>query len=496
MGTVLDLPIELYNFLDLPAPQSLLIRGPPGAGKSTLALGLLENFRGRRFHISGRVTTSELTREFPWMVRKGNIHVIDTARRAGRLKDAAQAISTLRRMIADPDNSDVVGGLWLPDPIQVAWSATDAREPSMVVIDSWDALIERYMGAPSGEETLPNRSELERLLLDQMSQAPVFLILVLERQEPTQLDYLVNAVLETTSGSQGGRPERWLQLRKLRGTRIDSPAYPFTLEGARFQCIAPMPTQVLNQNRRPEVEPDPIQGLIWPGSSDFAAAFGRLRVGRVTLFEKDISVANEAMALMVEQVASHVVKSGGRVVNVLAPDISPVEVLNMYAQILAKNEILKQVRLLLPTQFSEVPDDLTRTVVSSPFNEPPGARTGTPEITRFLAELGPSGAPNLCTVWVSALRAMAVERGIEYGPAMLPNLVSLGLSGSAAHTIFLGPDDDPMIQSLRSIAATRIRFNSSAGRVFVWGEQPITPSYVLSPGEDPAGKPYNLLRIV
>ena len=180
----------------------------------------------------------------------------------------------------------------------------------MVVIDSWDALIERYMGAPSGEETLPNRSELERLLLDQMSQAPVFLILVLERQEPTQLDYLVNAVLETTSGSQGGRPERWLQLRKLRGTRIDSPAYPFTLEGARFQCIAPMPTQVLNQNRRPEVEPDPIQGLIWPGSSDFAAAFGRLRVGRVTLFEKDISVANEAMALMVEQVASHVVKSG------------------------------------------------------------------------------------------------------------------------------------------------------------------------------------------
>jgi hypothetical protein len=53
-----------------------------------------------------------------------------------------------------------------------------------------------------------------------------------------------------------------------------------------------------------------------------------------------------------------------------------------------------------------------------------------------------------------------------------------------------------MIQSLRSIAATRIRFNASAGRVFVWGEQPITPSYVLAPGEDPAGKPYDLLRIV
>jgi hypothetical protein len=47
-----------------------------------------------------------------------------------------------------------------------------------------------------------------------------------------------------------------------------------------------------------------------------------------------------------------------------------------------------------------------------------------------------------------------------------------------------------------SIAATPIRLNASAGRVFVWGEQPITPSYVLSPGEDPTGKSYNLLRIV
>jgi len=496
VSTVLDLPTEVYNFLSLPAPQSLLIRGPPGTGKSTLAIGLLENFRGRKFLISGRVGGPELRREFPWMTQNGNIQLIDTVGTAGRLKNSARAIASLRNLISEPDVSKDLEGLWLPEQIQDAWARTDPTNPSMVVIDSWDALIERYLGPRPDEGGLPDRPELERLLLDRMTAGPIFLILVLERTEQTQLDYLVNAVLETTSGGQSGRPERWLQLRKLRGTRIDSPAYPFTLEGSRFQCIGPMPTRVLDRNLRPEAEPDKVPGMIWPGCSDFASAFGRLRVGRVTLLEKDYSVANEAMALLVEPIAGHVVKSGGRVVNVLAPDISPAEVLKMYREVLSADEILKQVRFLLTTQTGEVPEGMGKTVFPSPFSEGQRGQTGKPEITQFLQEPGRAGSPNLCLVWVSALRAMAVERGMDYGPAMLPGLVSMGLSGLGVHAIFLGPEDDAIIHSLRAIAATRVRLRESAGRVFVWGEQPITPSFVLTPGEDPSGKPYKLLRIV
>ncbi|HLY76365.1 MAG TPA: hypothetical protein VKT21_00585 [Thermoplasmata archaeon] len=46
------------------------------------------------------------------------------------------------------------------------------------------------------------------------------------------------------------------------------------------------------------------------------------------------------------------------------------------------------------------------------------------------------------------------------------------------------------------MAATRLRLSSSAGRVFVWGEQPATPTFVLAEAPGTTEKPYRLLRIV
>ncbi|HEY1198804.1 MAG TPA: hypothetical protein VGG32_08780, partial [Thermoplasmata archaeon] len=61
---------------------------------------------------------------------------------------------------------------------------------------------------------------------------------------------------------------------------------------------------------------------------------------------------------------------------------------------------------------------------------------------------------------------------------------------------FVGPEDDPLTASLRTMAATRVRLRSNAGRVFVWGEQPATPTFVLAEAEEKAETPYRLLRIV
>ncbi len=55
----------------------------------------------------------------------------------------------------------------------------------MVVLGSWDALVERYLAAPHSGDVRPDRSELERILLDPMAGGPVFLVLVLVRTEPS-----------------------------------------------------------------------------------------------------------------------------------------------------------------------------------------------------------------------------------------------------------------------------------------------------------------------
>ena len=61
------LPQELRDFLHLPGPQTLLIRGPPGSGKSTLSLGLAASFPGARLFISSRVSRPKLLLQYPWI---------------------------------------------------------------------------------------------------------------------------------------------------------------------------------------------------------------------------------------------------------------------------------------------------------------------------------------------------------------------------------------------------------------------------------------------
>jgi len=496
MSAILDLPTELQQFLSRPLPQTLLLRGAPGSGKTTLAVSMLQGFPGDRFLVSGRATEAELRRELPWVKWDTQIQLIDVTDREGTLKDASRVVAHLKEVIENPEKEPKIRGLWLPSPLQDAWSRTDTSRPSMVVIDSWDALVERYIGISAHEIGFPDRGEIERILLDQMVQTPIFLVLVVERSELSQLDYLVNGVLETGSEVQNGRPERWLYLKKLRGTRIETPLYPFTLEGARFQCISPVGPTMAGRVVRPEPEPEPVSGSIWPGCSDFADAFGRLPIGRLTLVERDLSVPIEALVLLLRPIAGHVARTGGRVLQILPPTIGPEAVLKTYREILTPEEIRKQVRFQLSAPASELPEEIEALVLPSPNVGPSEGESRSPEAVRFLREKALAGAPNLSIVWISALRALSSERGIEYSPSNLPGLAMTYLSGAPSHTVFVGPENDPMTASLRTMAATRLRLRSNAGRVFVWGEQPATPTFVLAEAEASTAKPYRLLRIV
>jgi hypothetical protein len=457
---------------------------------------MLHSFPGQRFLVSSRVTEPEVRREFPWAQWDTQVQLIDVTERAGTLKDASRVVAHLKEVIENAEKEPKLRGLWLPSPLQDAWSRTDPNRPSMVVIDSWDALAERYIGISGHEIGFPDRGEIERILLDQMVQAPMFLVLVVERSESSQLDYLVNGVLETSSDIRNGRPERWLYLKKLRGTRIDTPLYPFTLEGARFQCISPIGPTLAGRVVRPESEPNSVPGYIWPGCSDYASAFGRLPTGRLTLIERDLSVPIEALILLLRPMAGHVARSGGRVLQILPPTIGPEAVLKTYRELLSPEQIQQQVRFQLSAPASEQSEEIEPLILPSPMVGPSGIEPRTPEAIRFLSEKGPTGAPNLSIVWISALRAFSAERGVEYNPAALPGLAMALLSGAPAHTVFVGPEDDPLTASLRTMAATRVRLRSNAGRVFVWGEQPATPTFVLAEAEEKAETPYRLLRIV
>jgi hypothetical protein len=496
MSALLNLPAELFQYLARPPPQSLLIRGEPGTGKTTFALGLLEQFPGRRFLVSTRVSPIELKAEFRWLDTGTGIHLIDAVRTPGDVRGAYRALGRVSELVAGTDHEPVARSLWLPPAIQEVWSQADSSAPSMVVVDSWDALVERYLGPPSHLEGMPDRAEIERLLLDQMGQGPVYTVLVTERAEISQLDYLVNAVVETRSEDHVSRPERWMYLRKLRGTRIDTPAYPYTLEGARFHCIGPLGHELLARPVRPEPEPSPMKGWIWPGSSDFASAFGRLPVGHLSLIERDSTVPTDSVILLVRPMAAQVALSGGRVLAMLPPSVRGSSVLRAYREYLTDEQMMRQLRFQLSGPSDDFPEELSRILLPSPTADPGGTPGRIPEAVRFMRELEPSGAPNLSVIWVSALRAWGAETGVEPNPATLPGIALNYLSGTPAHTVFVGVADDPLIVALRTMSSLRLRLKSTGARVFAWGEDPPTPSFVLSEGDEATGKPYRLTRIV
>ena len=494
MSSLLELPAEVHEFLLRPTPQTLLVRGPPGCGKSTFALSLLQNFRGRKFYVTSRVSKAELLRDHPWLNDGSGITVIDSASRRDTLAESARVLASARELIEHPEKEPELQGLWLPGPIQEVYAEAKESDPIIAVVDSWDALVERYLGPPTpGLGGSPDRAEMERLVLDQMARGPIFLVLVVERDERSQLDYLVNGVVATRWEVHDGRPERWIDLPKLRGTRIDHPSYPFTLEGGRFQCILPLAGRFATRLQAGTKEPDTLPGYLWPGSNEFARAFGRLRIGTISTFERDNAVPVPAVRLLINPIVAQVAQHNGRIVHILPPNLPPEEIWQAYLSLMDTGAFLRQVRLQIASGALRIPDEIVPALLPSPIEMGDPASPRTPEAQKFL-ENAPAGTQSLSVVWISGLRALTATNPVPYTPETLPAIALDYVARGAVHVVFVGVKGDPLLDSLKPIASLQLRLRSRAGRSFVYGETPVTPDYVLSEGD--LGSPYHLLRVV
>ena len=193
MSTSVRLPSELTEFIALEGPQTLLIRGSPGSGKSTLCLALLEAAQGERILVSNRVSGRELHREFPWLGNNGSqgIQIVDTSSPDAFLAQSVRAAARSAEIVSvsAQERKAIDEFLLLPPAIQEAWSQIPLDRPALVVVDSWDALVEQYLGGyhSNGSNGL-DRAEIERMLLSRMSRNNAHLVLDLERREETHLD--------------------------------------------------------------------------------------------------------------------------------------------------------------------------------------------------------------------------------------------------------------------------------------------------------------------
>jgi KaiC/GvpD/RAD55 family RecA-like ATPase len=500
VSAILRVPPELIEFSLREPPRSLLIRGEPGAGKSTLALTLLSSFRGKRILLTSRVTREEVAKDFPWLASEveGPIEVIEAVRGEARLDRKGRALASSDALVDSANADEDLEQLWLPDALLEAFSRIKPGTPGMVVIDSWDALIEHYVGAPHAPgESYPDREEIERLMLGLLGRGGVHLVLVVEREAPSQLDYLVDGVVACVLTSSENRLERWSHLKKMRGVRVAHPWYPYTLEGGRFLCIAPMPSDFRTRLQLPEPEADPRPDWLWPGSSDYASHFGRLQHGRMTLLEVDHDVPVESVRLVISPIQSQVLTKGGRILVILPPSLSPFDVWDAFRSVVAPEHFATNVRIYSPGGlFSDGGDAavMEKVLVSGPTSDGSPMATRMPEANRFLREGAGTGVPNLACVWLNGLKATVSDGPAPYTPDTLPALVQKTLFGTATHIVMIGAPGDPFMVNLQEIASTRIAMKSRSGRVFLYGTRPVTPPLVLTQSDN--GAAYHLVRIV
>ncbi len=504
MGTARTIPRELQDFLQLPGAQSLLIRGPPGSGKTSLSLALLQAYSGARYFVTNRVSGDDVRLSFPWL-ENGKNHRIEMLDNTGPDAGLGHATEVLThhsaRLLEDssPAARELAEFMWLPTPLQDAWSRLDPAKPSLVVIDSWDALVESYLGdrpGPAGGD-LPTRGEIERALLRRMGSGRTHLVFVLEREEQTQLDYLVNGVAVTGREVADGRLERWLTLYKLRGVRIETAHYPFSLEGARFECITPVRSYQQMQGGGFDRAPDAMPSHLWPGARSFAESFGRLPLGKSTLIELEKDVPNQVPYLLLAPIVAHTLERNGRVIFVPDASTLPEDVWDSLHGSVDRRRFEEHVRFLLPPAGPNEQRSAFESTVVRPGAPSTGPGAAGMNLEEFLRTGSSPDSPGLFVVFLQGLVAIAGARGLPVGAELavrLPGQIQAAVRGAALHAIAIGSSDSPLFDPLRPTAALRLHLRQRQGRVLAYGSDPWTPMFLLTEGHD--GSPYGLLRVV
>ncbi|MGD1836860.1 MAG: RAD55 family ATPase [Nitrososphaeraceae archaeon] len=204
----INCPFELMEFLRKDT-YSLLIKGEPGVGKTTLCLTILKllNIKRNFFYISTRISPTKLLEYHQWIGDFLNINESD-------------------------DNLKPFEDARLDEPESLFERITnqlmDVRSP-LIIIDSWEG-IASFMDKES-------RLNNERVLQTWLERAGGRLILANEGTETSSLDYLVDGIINLKKKDSESKVVVEVELSKLRGVKMENMRYCATLHNAIFNFL-------------------------------------------------------------------------------------------------------------------------------------------------------------------------------------------------------------------------------------------------------------------
>lgn len=286
-----DLEIASTYLLDFfsTGGRSVLIRGDPGTGKTSLVLQLLDYHSKNGFksvYMSTRLSAKTLKSHQPWIeVVQGKYGTVP------RLEEQQIGFQDSRRM----DGVRAISGLR-----QYLEQVTNP----FVVLDSWEGLF--FESHTLGVE------EISKLVEDYEAR----FVVVTERREQTDLDYLLDGVVVLRRKFHEGRVVREIELKKLRGVSIRQSRFLFTLDAGKFRYLSPLTAVAVEAEK--VGEPTPVRGKFHSSGSEALDSImgGGFKQGSFNLVEIENDVPSEVRDLFLRTLFSNFINTGHNILYV------------------------------------------------------------------------------------------------------------------------------------------------------------------------------------
>ncbi len=279
------IPDEIRSFFSSEGGHSLILKGETGVGKTTLALEVMEKFYGvtNTEYISIRVGEENLFRQYPWLKKKvKKDEIVENARKLlnsfysdeivesvsmdevektqtflskkllesiyqedEEVKEAQR--EELQKLEGKVERGEIITeeeeidekiknefvfeiGKTLPE-LDRAYELVDRNLPekSLIVIDSIKALSEHY--------GIPKDKIVRTLQKDLVENSNTNIIFIAESLEKTDLEYLVDGVVELKDKDVRDRTIREMEIKKLKTQKVENSTYLYTLNEGKFRTI-------------------------------------------------------------------------------------------------------------------------------------------------------------------------------------------------------------------------------------------------------------------
>jgi len=195
-----SLPIEIIDVLRTQPGYSICVKGPPGSCKTTLVLTLLRDLSREHngIYVSARVNVDKLHRTFPWAktcLLQSNI--IDA------MACNAESDSSTFELLKYRTNLGLV---------QSIYQKISSLQDPIVFVDSWTEMVRIASGSSK---------DLFDMFCDLCLEQGARMVLVVETSSQTELDHLVDGLIEMGTVEHRGHVYRYLQIKKLTGISHD-----------------------------------------------------------------------------------------------------------------------------------------------------------------------------------------------------------------------------------------------------------------------------------